>query len=263
VLGAIDLRLPFFAAGALALLNWLYGYFVLPESLPPQARRAFDWRRANPVASLRGLSRLRGVGPLVAVIGLSALAQFTLHMTWVLYTQFKFGWGPLENGGSLFAVGIMSALVQGLLMKHLLRRFSAQRLAVLSLLSSALGYLAWGLAPQGWMMIAIIFCNVLGFAATPALQSIVSNAADARDQGQTMGAVASLNSLMAVIAPVLGSALLGAASHRPQGDWLIGLPFYLCAGLQATAMVVALRHFSRARRASPAVAASEPCTTRS
>ena len=263
VLGAIDLHWPFFAAGTLALLNWLYGYFVLPESLPLHARRPVDWRRANPVTSLRGLGRLQGIGPLVAVIGLSGLAQFTLHMTWVLYTQFKFGWGPLENGGSLFAVGIMSALVQGLLMKHLLRRFSAQRLAVLSLLSSALGYLAWGLAPQGWMMIAIIFCNVLGFAAAPALQSIVSNAADARNQGQTMGAVASLNSLMAVIAPVLGSALLGAVSHRAPGDWLIGLPFYLCAALQATAMVIALRHFNRARHAASALAASEPCTTRS
>ena len=121
------------------------------------------------MSSLRGLARLQGVGPLVAVIALAGLAQFTLHMTWVLYTQFKFGWGPLENGGSLFAVGIMSALVQGVFMKRLLHRFSPQRLAVLGLVSSSLCYLAWGLAPEGWMMIAVIFLNVLGFAATPAI----------------------------------------------------------------------------------------------
>jgi DHA1 family tetracycline resistance protein-like MFS transporter len=258
LLGSIDLRLPFFVAGTLAVLNWLYGWFVLPESLPAERRRPFEWRRANPVASLRGLGRLQKVGPLVAVIGLAALAQFTLHTTWVLYTQFKFGWGPLENGASLFAVGLMSALVQGALMKHLLRRLTPQRLAVLGLVSSSLCYLAWALAPAGWMMIAIIFCNVLGFAATPALQSIVSNAADSRMQGQTMGSVAALNSLMAVVAPVLGAALLTAVSHRPPGDWLIGLPYYLCAALQAAATLVALRHFARMRTTDVGVAPASP-----
>jgi MFS transporter, DHA1 family, tetracycline resistance protein len=91
LLGAIDVHLPFFAAGALAITNWLYGYFVLPESLPPEKRRPFEWRRANPLSALKGLTQLRGVGPLVAVMALAALAQFTLHTCWVLYTTFKFG----------------------------------------------------------------------------------------------------------------------------------------------------------------------------
>lgn len=267
LLGAIDLHLPFYVAGTLALLNAAYGWWVLPESLPPERRRAIDWRRANPVTSLRGLASLHGVGPLVAVIALAGLAQFILHTTWVLYTQFKFGWGPLENGWSLFAVGVMSALVQGFLLKHLLRRFSAQRLAVLGLVSSALCYAAWGLATAGWVMYVVILCNVLGFAATAALQSIVSNAADERTQGQTMGAVASINSLMAVLAPVVGAPLLGLVSHLPQGDWRIGLPYFLCAALQGAAMLVALRHFRRQARARRAASSdspvSTPCTTRS
>ncbi len=256
LLGAIDLHLPFYAAGTLALLNWLYGYFVLPESLPKEQRRAIDWKRANPVSALRGLAELKGVGSLVAVLALSGLAQFTLHTTWVLYTSFKFGWGPLENGWSLFAVGAMSALVQGVLLGRLLRRFSAQRLTVLGLMSSSLCYLLWGAATEGWMMYAVIVANVLGFAASSSLQSIVSNAADASTQGQTLGAVSSLNSLMAVAAPVIGAALLGLVSDLPQGDWRIGAPYYFCAALQALAMLLALRHFRRQRATRHAAAAA-------
>jgi len=247
LLGAMDLHLPFYVAGALALLNWLYGYFVLPESLSADRRSPFEWRRANPVASLKGLADLKGIGPLVVVLALSAMAQFVLHSTWVLYTSFKFGWGPLENGWSLFAVGVMSTLVQGVLLKHLLRRFSAQRLAVMGLVSSSLCYLAWGLAPAGWMMFVVIGFNLLGFAVASAMQSIVSNAASDTTQGRTMGAVSSLNSLMAVIAPVIGAALLAFVSHLPRGDWRIGAPYYFCAALQAVAMLIALRHFTRER----------------
>ena len=101
LLGAIDLRLPFFVAGSLALLNLLYGYFVLPESLPPERRRAFRWRAANPGAIALSLASSRCVGLLVAVIACAGLAQFVLYTIWVLYTTFKFGWGPLENGWSL------------------------------------------------------------------------------------------------------------------------------------------------------------------
>lgn len=248
LLGAVNLHLPFFVAGSLALANWCYGFFVLPESLPADRRRPFEWKRANPVASLRGLTQLHGVGPLVMVIALGALAQFTLHTTWVLYTQFKFGWGPLENGWSLFAVGVMSALVQGFLLGHLLRRFSAQRLAVMGLVSSTICFALWGAATEGWMMYAVIGCNVLGFASVAAIQSIISNAADARTQGQTLGAVASINSMMAVLAPLVGAPLLGMVSHLPHGDWRIGAPYYFCAALQATATFLAIRHF-RAMRA--------------
>ncbi|HEY6086576.1 MAG TPA: MFS transporter [Burkholderiaceae bacterium] len=247
LLGAINLHLPFYVAGGLALVNWLYGYFVLPESLPPERRSAFAWRRANPVAALKGLAALEGIGPLVIVLALSATAQFVLHSTWVLYTSFKFGWGPLENGWSLFAVGVMSTLVQGVLLKHLLRRFSPRRLAVMGLVSSSLCYLAWGLAPAGWVMFVVIGFNLFGFTVASAMQSIVSNAADESTQGRAMGAVSSLNSLMAVIAPVIGAALLAFVSHLPRGDWRIGAPYYFCAALQAAAMLIALRHFARER----------------
>ena len=257
LLGAIDVHLPFFAAGGLALVNLLYGWFVLPESLPPQKRRAIDWAVAlNPVAALARLGRLGGVGVLVAVVALTALSQFILYTCWVLYTTFKFGWGPLQNGWSLFAVGVTSAIVQGLLLGRLLKRFSPQRLAVVGLVSSALGYLAWGAASAGWMMYAVIFCNLLGFTVTASIQSIISGAADATTQGRTMGTVSSLQSLMAVVAPLLGAPLLGVVSHLPRGDWRIGAPFYFCAVLQLMALVLAWLHFSKARRARAAAAAA-------
>jgi len=249
LLGAIDLRLPFLAAGSLAMINLLYGYFVLPESLPAERRRAFHWKAANPVSSLRGLAQLKGARPLVAVIACTGLAQFVLYTCWVLYTTFKFGWGPLENGWSLAAVGIVSVIVQGLLLGRLLRWFSPRRLAVLGLVSSTLAYAMWGAASQGWMMFAVIFANLLGATVAASVHSIISGAADARSQGQALGAVGGLNSLMAVLAPVLGAPLLSMVSHLPKGDWRIGAPFYFCAALQAAALVLAATHFRRERLA--------------
>lgn len=254
LLGAIDLRLPFFVAGTLALVNLLYGVFVLPESLAPEHRSPFRWRKAHPFAALMALARLEGVSLLVAVVALSGLAQFTLHTSWVLFTQFKFGWGPLENGWSLFAVGLVSAVVQGGLMGRLLRRFGARRLALIGLASSTLCYLAWGLASEGWMMIAIIFFNLFGFTVSAAVQSLISAAADASNQGRTLGSVSSVNSLMSVLGPLLGAGLLALVSHYPQGDWRIGLPFYACAGLQALALGAAWMQF----RGRPAIHPGAP-----
>jgi DHA1 family tetracycline resistance protein-like MFS transporter len=250
LLGGIDLRLPFWCAGCLAVCNWLYGFFVLPESLPPGARHPVTWAKANPVGSLMHLAQLKGVGALMGVIALSSLAQFILQSTWVLYTQLKFGWGPEQNGWSLFAVGVMSVLVQGVLVGRLTRVMSPRRLAVLALASSALAFAAWGAAPQGWMMYVVIACNVLGFAAQPALQTLVANASDPASQGRTMGAMAGLQSLTAVLAPVIGPLLLRLAADAPRGDWRLGAPYYVCAALQATAMLVAAVQFNRLRGAA-------------
>jgi DHA1 family tetracycline resistance protein-like MFS transporter len=245
LLGGIDIRLPFFVAGALALLNLAYGWFVLPESLGPDRRHAVDWKRANPLSAFRQLAALKGVGLLVGVLALTALAQFALYTIWVLYGQFRFGWGPTESGWSLFAVGVVSAVVQGGLLGRLLRVFNAQRLAMLGLASSTTAFTLWGLATQEWMMYAIIFANLLGATVTAALQGLVSGAADEKNQGRTMGAVSSLNSLAAVVAPVFAAPLLASVSHLPAQDWRLGLPMFFCAALQGAALVLAVLHFRR------------------
>jgi DHA1 family tetracycline resistance protein-like MFS transporter len=256
LLGAVDLRLPFWCAGCLAVCNWLYGFFVLPESLPPDARHPVSWAKANPIGSLMHLAQLKGMGALLGVVALSSLAQFILQSTWVLYTQLKFGWSPAQNGWSLFAVGVMSVLVQGVLVGRLTRHMSARRLATIGLASSALAFAAWGAAPQGWMMYVVIACNVLGFAAQPALQTLVANNADPAALGRTMGAIAGLQSLTAVLAPVIGPLLLRLAADAPRGDWRLGAPYYVCAALQATAMLTAAVHFGRHRSAPEAAATS-------
>jgi DHA1 family tetracycline resistance protein-like MFS transporter len=184
---------------------------------------------------------------LVAVVALSGLAQFVLYTSWVLYTTFKFGWGPRENGWSLAAVGMMSLIVQGFLLGRLLKRFSPQRLAVAGLVSSSLAFALWGAASQGWMMYAVIALNVLGYTITASLQSIISSAADPKSQGQTLGAVSSVNSLMTVVAPLCGAPLLAMVSHLPRGDWRIGAPMYFCALLQAAALILAYLHFRSER----------------
>jgi DHA1 family tetracycline resistance protein-like MFS transporter len=252
ILGDIDLRLPFVAAGSLAVLNWIYGFFVLPESLPRHRHTPFRWRKANPVAALQGLIDLHGVGPLVAVIALSTLAQFMLHATWVLYATFKFGWGPHETGWSLMTVGVVNVLMQGVFLKHVLKRISPQLLAVIGLLSASIAYFAFGLATQGWMLYLIIVLNMPSAATNSTLQSIVSSAATAGIQGRTMGAVSSLNSMMAVVAPVAGAGLLALVSDAPRGDVRLGLPFFVGSLIQLFAMVLAVWHFRRQRRRSAA-----------
>ena len=258
LLGGVSLRLPFFCAGCLSLCNWLYGFFVLPESLPVGRRRPFSWARANPVGSLMHLAELKGMGSLLGIVALTSLAQFILQGTWSLYTQLKFGWTPTQIGWSLCAVGVMSVLVQGVLVGRLTKLMSLRRLVVLGLVSSSLSYIAWGAAPQGWMMYVVIACNALGFAAGASLQGLVANAADQNAQGQTMGAVAGLSSLTAVLAPVIGPLLLKSVADAPQGDWRLGAPYYVCAVLQACAMVLTVFHFRRLRTgaAAPAPAAA-------
>jgi DHA1 family tetracycline resistance protein-like MFS transporter len=247
LLGAIDIHLPFFVAGGLSLLNLAYGWWVLPESLPPEKRRPFEWKAANPLKAFKALVGLPGIGKVVGVIACTGLAQGILYNVCVLHNTFKFGWDTQANGWSLAAVGVVSVIVQGFLLGKLLKRFPPRRLAVMGLVSSTLAYFLWGAASQGWMMYAVIFANLLGFTVTASVQSLVSAAADARNQGQTLGSVSSLNSLTAVIAPVLASPALMAVSHLPQGDWRIGAPLYFGAALQFTALLLAWLHFRSTR----------------
>jgi len=248
LLGKIDVQLPFFVAGGMAMLNLAYGFFVLPESLPPSSRKPFNWRRATPYTALKSLTKLHGIGVLVAAIACSALAQFVTYTSWVLYTTFKFGWDTEQNGLSLAAVGIMSVIVQGLLLGRLLKFFSPRRLAIVGLLSSSIGYFFWGFANQGWIMYAVIFGNVLGYTVQASIQSIISTAAHKDDQGATMGAVSSINSLMVVIAPLFSTPLLAVSTSFVRDDWRSGAPYYLCALLQACALILAFIQFSRQKK---------------
>ncbi|MFZ0504891.1 MAG: TCR/Tet family MFS transporter [Chthoniobacterales bacterium] len=247
LLAANNLRLPYFAAAVLALLNWLNGYFILPESLSKERRTAIDFKKVNPFSAILALTQVRGIGSLVLVYIFSVFGQFMLQTTWVLYTSFRFGWGPQANGISLFVVGIASTIAQAGLLGVLLKRFGDTRTALAGMASSSVAYVLYGLAFQGWMMYAIILINVLGFVINPALQGIVSKAVDPRHQGIMLGSLNSISSIMGVIAPLVGAPLLAQVSGLQATDFRVGIVFFVAALAQGTAFVQAYFHFRRTR----------------
>jgi DHA1 family tetracycline resistance protein-like MFS transporter len=245
LLSTYGLRLPYFAAAGFSLLNWVYGFWVLPESLPVDRRSAIDFAKANPFAALIALTKVQGIGSLVWVFILTAFPQFILQSTWILYTTFRFGWGPRENGLSLFVVGVASAVGQAVLLGFLLRKLGDVKTALVGLASSSVAYVLYGLATQGWMMYAIVLANLCGFAAGPALQGIVSKAVDPRHQGITLGSLNSISSIMGVIAPMIGAPILAAVSGLNPTDWRVGATFFVAATAQVLAFVQAFLHFRR------------------
>lgn len=253
LLGNVGLHLPFYVAAALSAANFLYGWVAVPESLALEKRAPLQWARLNPFAALLRLLRRRDIRGLVAVFTLVTFAQMTLQSTFVLYTSFRFGWRPADNGLAMFCVGLSSIVVQAGLLAVLIRHLGEVRLTLLGLSSGALAFLCYGLATQGWLMYAIILCNLLSFAAGPALQGIVSRSSPPREQGELMGSLQSISSLGLVIMPLAGTAILGAVSHLPAADWRVGSVFYLCAGMQAVAIGIAWWVFRKRGHAVNAV----------
>lgn len=242
VLGEANIRYPFYLAAAISMANVIYGYFSLPESLSMQNRKNFSLTSANPFAGLSGLGHLRGVGALVWVYAFTMFAQFTLQTTWVLSTELRFGWTPMQNGFSLFCVGISSVVMQGVFLGRYIKRVGDANAILIGLASSATALTLYGLANQGWMMYGLILCNVLAFATGPALQAMFSRAVDARSQGVAMGSLTALASIMSVAATLAGTSLLGQVSHQPKGSLLLGAPFFMAATVQMIALILALRH---------------------
>lgn len=243
LLGSVDLHLPFYVAAALSAANFVYGYFMVPESLAPGARQPFKLARINPFLALHKLVRRVEIRGLVVVYALTTLAQMMLHATFVLYTTFRYNWTPRENGIALACVGLAAAVVQAGLLTVLIRRFGEVRLAILGLTSGAITYALYGLATEGWMIYVLILCNMLAFAAGPALQGIISKSSPADEQGELMGSLHSIASLGVIAMPLAGTAILGAVSHLPAHDWRIGSSFFVCAAMQAVAIMVARRYF--------------------
>jgi DHA1 family tetracycline resistance protein-like MFS transporter len=251
LLGDKNLHLPFYVAAALSATNFIYGYFFVPESLDQARRKPVELARINPFTALIKLAKRVDVRGLVIVFALSALAQMMLQTTWVLYTTFRFHWTPLDNGIALFCVGLTAAIVQAGLLALLLKRLGEVRVALIGLASGGITYLLYGLATQGWMMYVLILCNMLAFAAGPALQGVISKATPPEEQGELMGSLQSIQSLGVVFMPLLGTAVLARGTHLAAGDWRIGTTFFVCAAMQAVAFFVAGRYFKSHHYASP------------
>jgi MFS transporter, DHA1 family, tetracycline resistance protein len=255
LLGNFGLRIPFLAAAGLTLINWLYGLFVLPESLRVEHRRAFSWKRANPAGALLALRQFPVVLGLTGTYFLLYLAQNFIHSTWVLYMSYRYHWTNTEVGLSLAVVGIMAAIIQGGLARRLIPRLGERRAIVFGLGIGVLNWAGYGLATQGWMIYAILVVGAIGAIAGPALQGLVSRSVPADQQGAVSGALSSLGSLAGILGPPIGASLFawgirpGATLHLP------GLAFFTGAGLVAGALLLAMRSF---RRTAPQEAAAVP-----
>ncbi len=203
LLGQYGTRIPFFAAAALALLNWLYGYFVLPESLPVENRRPFEWKRANPLGSLKQLRKYPAISGLIASIILIYIAGYAVQSTWNYYTMLKFGWNEKLVGYSLGFVGLTVGLVQGGLIRIVIPKIGNERSVYIGLSLYALGFLLFAFATQTWMMYAFMIPYSLGGIAGPSLQGIISAHVPSNEQGELQGALTSLMSATAIIGPLI------------------------------------------------------------
>ncbi len=246
LLGGIDLRLPFFVSAGLALLNWLYGFFIVPESLAPENRSPFAWKKANPVGSLKVLRSYPLVWGLALAFVLMVMAQRGLETTWVLYTGHRYGWDERTNGLTLALVGVTAAIVQGMLVKPTIGRLGERKTILLGLCVGIGAFLGYGLATQGWMVWPVIVVGSLGGLAGPALQGLVAGTVSASDQGKIQGALTSLMSLTAIAAPLIfvGGVFSYFTSERAPFA-LPGAPFLLGAVLMVFALVELLRLFRR------------------
>lgn len=251
-----SLRIPFFVAGACSTLNWLYGFFALPESLKVENRRAFDWKRANPVGALLALRRLRSVFGLAECYFIMSLAQTMLQVTWALYTGHRYHWGPLAIGLSLMAVGVLTGLVQATLVKRLVPRLGETRAVLLGFVTSVVAQIGYGLASQGWMIYAIMFVGCCAGISGPALQSYITKHVPPNEQGSVQGVYAGLASLAGIPGPLLGSWSFGWAVQDGQPEWLAGLPFFIGASITLFAMYLAVRTFRRDAAAAGVPAAA-------
>jgi len=245
-LGAFHIRLPFFGSAALALINWLYGFFILPESLPSEKRGHFSWQKANPVGSLMVLKTYSLVAYLAVSFIFIGLAQRGLEVVWVLYTSHWFGWDESANGLSLALVGLMAILVQGLLVQPFIKRLGERKTILFGLVIAMLSFLGYGMSSEGWMMIVVIILGSLGGVAGPAIQGLIAGTVASHDQGKIQGGITSIMSLTSIFAPLIFATGLFSYFTSPAAPFEFpGAPFLVGSVLMAVSFLVLLLLFQR------------------
>jgi DHA1 family tetracycline resistance protein-like MFS transporter len=238
VLGAIDPRLPFWAAAGLSLTNAMYGFFVLPESLGADKRAAFSWMRANPVGSLQLLRSYPGVLSLSGVAFLSRLAHDVLPSTFVLYAGYRYGWGEREVGFTMAGVGVCASIVQAGLVRPIVARIGERATLLFGLTLGAIGFATYGLASEPrWFLLGIPIMSLWGLSG-PAVQGLMSRRVDPTAQGRLQGAVMSMGSLAGLLGPGLFTQTF--ATFIAHEEWHFpGAAFVLASLLLVTAAVLA------------------------
>ena len=245
ILGSYGPRIPFFASAALSILNWIYGYFVLPESLSPENRRKFDIKRANPFGSLKNLKRYPMVLSLVASLFLVYIAGYAPQAVWSFYTIEKFQWSEMQIGLSLGFVGLMIAIVQGGLIRIIIPKMGQANTLFLGLIINVFGQLAFAFATQGWMMYVIMVPFALSGLANPAFQGIISNEVKANEQGELQGALTSVVALASIIGQPLMLWLFGTFTSQKSEVYFPGAPFLAGSVLCLISLITTYQLISR------------------
>jgi len=241
LLGEYGSRVPFLAAAVLSLLNFLYGLFILPESLKSENRRPFEWKRANPVGSMINLKRYPVVLGLVASLVLIYIAAHAVQSNWSYYTIEKFKWNSSTIGASLAAVGLLIAIVQGGLIRIIIPAWGQKPSLYLGLGLYSIGFVLFALATEGWMMFAFLIPYCLGGIAGPALQGIISSQVPSNEQGELQGALTSLMSVTSIFGPLLMSQLFSYFTASDAPVYFPGAPMIMGAVLTLLSLLLALR----------------------
>ena len=255
LLGGLGPRAPFFAAAAIALINFLYGWFVLPESLPLDRRRPFDLRRANPVGTLLQMRKHPVVLGLLGALFLWSMANQVMPSVWSYYVKLRFDWSEALIGLSLALAGAVMVLSQAVFLRMLAPRLGPRRSALLGIAVAAVGYVGYGLATASWMMFAWLATWFLGATVMPNANALMSHRIPPNAQGELQGAVASLFSLAAIVGPVVMAQLFGRFSAADARPYVPGMAFFAAAALAAACFGVFW-----ASTSGPEAARTEPGT---
>jgi len=251
VLGGVSLRLPFVVAGCLSLADFAFAFFALPESLAPENRKPLNLKYANPVGAVREVGRYSSVLELMAIFVLATFANRVAEMTWVLFTSYRFHWGPTQTGWSLAAVGVMFVVGQGGLVRVVVPKIGERRAILLGLTVSAITVTLYGIVPRGWMVFPVVVLGVFGWTlAQPAVQALMSRSVPANEQGLLQGALSSMVNLTSIAGPPIWTSLF-AFFVSPQTPIVVpGAAFFAAAVVFVVALMLAHRWFA----AAPAIA---------
>ena len=241
LLGEYGPRIPFYAAAAITMMNWLYGYFILPESLPADKRRKFEWKRANPFGAIKQLRRYPLLAGLLFSLFFVYIASHAVQSTWSFFTIERFKWSESMVGYSLGTAGLLVGIVQGLLIRVINPRLGPNKSVYTGMVLYFIGLTLFAFAWQGWMMFAFLVPYCLGGITGPAIQGIMSNQVPDIEQGELQGGFASMVSITSIIGPPLMTGLFAFFTSAKAPFQFAGAPFLLGAALTLISLVLAVK----------------------
>jgi len=241
LLGEYGPRIPFYAAAAITMMNWLYGYFILPESLPADKRRKFEWKRANPFGAIKQLRRYPLLAGLLFSLFFVYIASHAVQSTWSFFTIERFKWSESMIGYSLGTAGLLVGIVQGLLIRVINPRLGPNKSVYTGMVLYFIGLTLFAFAWQGWMMFAFLVPYCLGGITGPAIQGIMSNQVPDIEQGELQGGFASMVSITSIIGPPVMTGLFAFFTSAKAPFQFAGAPFLLGAALTLISLVLAVK----------------------